>query len=103
MKLTFEEALEDIGDGRFVKWQDVQARALKRKVWIAEWHLPGCLSESYDVCLSKADAIESALMMADSPRGMKTSLVKYGRFDCRTEMYGYVINTVSSRRLVDIL
>lgn len=103
MKLTFEEAIERSGDGHFVKRQDVQAKALKRKVWIAEWHIPGCLSESQDVCLTKADAIESALMMADSPRGMKTSLIKYGRFDCRTEMYGYVINTVSSCRLVDIL
>lgn len=103
MKLTFEEALDRLGDGRFVPPDGVQARALNRKVWIAEWHIPGCLSESQDVCLSKKDAIESALMMADSPRGMKTSLVKYGRFDCRTEMYGYVINTVSSCRLADIL
>ena len=103
MKLTFEEALERLGDGGFVRPDGVQARALKRKVWIAEWHIPGCLSESQDMCPSRKEAIESALMLADSPRGMKTTLTTYGRFDCRTEMYGYVINTVSSCRLVDIL
>jgi len=42
-KLTFDEALQAINDERFVCSADVQARALRRRIWVAEWHLPGCL------------------------------------------------------------
>ena len=73
-KLNFFDALERIADGRMVSRDDVQAAALRRRVWIAEWHIPGCLSESFDVCLTKGEAIESALLMAETsdgvPRGM---------------------------------
>lgn len=80
-KLTFDEALERINDERSIDIDDVQSRALRRMVWIAEWHLPGCLSESFSVCLTKADAIECALNMADNPRGMLADLKRYGRSD----------------------
>lgn len=84
-KLTFDEALEAIANERAITSSDVQARALRRMVWIAEWHLPGCLSESMDVCLTKRDAIETALSMAEGaegpPRGMLADLRKYGRSD----------------------
>lgn len=84
-KLTFDEALQRINDQCSVHFADVQARALRRRVWIAEWHLPGCLSESFSVCLTKRDAIESALSMAagadGAPRGMRADLQRYGRSD----------------------
>lgn len=84
-KLTFDEALQRINDQMSVNASDVQARALRRKVWIAEWHIPGCLSESFSVCLTKAEAIESALSMAEgsegAPRGMRADLMRSGRSD----------------------
>jgi hypothetical protein len=84
-KLTFDEALERLNDQRSISRDDVQARALQRFVWIAEWHLPGCLSESFSVCLTKRDAIECALSMAEGhdgpPRGMRADLQRFGRSD----------------------
>ena len=86
MKLSFYEALQAINDGQSLNYQDVQARALRRLVWITEWHLPGCLSESFSVCLTKSDAIECALSMAEgedgAPRGMRADL-QIGRASCR--------------------
>lgn len=84
-KFTFDEALEAIGDGRGISADEVQARALARKVWIAEWHIPGCLSESMNVTTDKRNAIAIALEMASGadgpPRGMATDLHKHGRSD----------------------
>lgn len=104
-KLTFDEALERINDERPVG--RVLASALRRKVWVAEWHIPGCLSESRSYCLTKADAIEAALSMAETecgpPQGMKSALQHYGRFDCRTELYGMVVNTVEQHTLADLI
>lgn len=108
-KLTFDEALQDIGDERYPDASDVQARALRRKVWVYEWHLPGCISESWGVALTKGDAIECALSMAEGaegpPRGMRTDLVKHGRSD-RTAPDAWArgaITTIERRRLADIL
>jgi len=80
-KLNFAEALDRINDGQYVCAADVQSRALARKLWIAEWHIPGCLSESQNYCLTKADAIESALSMCDNARGALSALRKHGRTD----------------------
>lgn len=102
-KLSFDQAMARINDGRFVKASEISARALKRKVWVAEWHLPGCLSESQSICLTKAQAIEDALSFADSPKGMKTTLRKHGRFDSDSEVFGTCINTVFEARLSDLL
>ena len=81
-KLSFSEALDLINDERPVSAADVQARALGRRVWVAEWHFPGCLSESRSYCLTKRDAIESALDMASGadgpPRGMRADLERFG-------------------------
>ena len=108
-KLTFDEALQAINDERSVHRNDVQARALQRKVWIAEWHLPGCLSESFSVCLTKSDAIESALSMAEgaegAPRGMQADLMRYGRSN-RTAPDAWArgaVTTIERRALADIL
>ncbi len=108
-KLSFYEALQAINDGQFLNYQDVQARALRRRIWVAEWHLPGCLSESFSVCLTKRDAIESALSMAEgadgAPRGMRADLQRYGRSN-RTAPDAWArgaITTVERRALADIL
>lgn len=108
-KLTFDEALQRINDELPVHQNDVQAAALRRRVWIAEWHLPGCISESFSVCLTKSDAIESALSMAEgaegAPRGMRADLIRYGRSD-RTAPDAWAhgaITTIERRTLADIL
>jgi len=102
-KLTFDEALEALGDERRIKAEDVLASALKRKVWIAEWHIPGCLPESSTICTSKADAIQQARSYADGTeaRGMATALRKHGFFQHKTEMYGYVNTTITQQWLSD--
>ena len=108
-KLTFDEASQRINDGCSVHSTDAQARALRRRVWVAEWHLPGCLSESFSVCLTKSDAIESALSMAEgaegAPRGMRADLQRYGRSN-RTAPDAWArgaITTIERRTLADIL
>lgn len=52
-KLTFNEALERINDQRIVHASDVLASVLNRVIWVAEWHVPGCLGESQSYCTSK--------------------------------------------------
>ena len=108
-KLTFDEALQRINDECSVHRNDVQARALRRRVWVAEWHLPGCLSESFSVCLTKSDAIESALSMAEgaegAPRGMRADLQRYGRSN-RTAPDAWArgaVTTIARRTLADII
>lgn len=85
MKLSFSDALNLITDDRSVSAADVQSRALSRTVWLAEWHLPGCLSETRSYCTTKRDAIDAALSMAEGcdgpPRGMRADLLRYGRSD----------------------
>lgn len=105
MKLSFYEALQAINDGQFLNYQDVQARALRRMVWVAEWHIPGCLSESFSVCTTKRDAIERALSMAEgelgAPRGMRADLERFGQSD-RTAPNAWVsraITTIEKRAL----
>lgn len=108
-KLTFDEALERINEQRPVDSAEVQSRALARKVWVYEWHLPGCISESFGVCLTKRDAIESALSMAEGaegpPRGMRADLERHGRSD-RTAPDAWArgaITTIKRRTLADLL
>lgn len=105
MKLSFYEALQAINDGQSLNYQDVQARALRRMVWVAEWHIPGCLSESFSVCTTKRDAIERALSMAKgelgAPRGMRADLERFGRSD-RTAPNAWAspaITTIEKRAL----
>jgi len=105
--MTFDEVIEKISDGYFVKRSDIQSRALTRKVWLAEWHIPGCMSESQMFATTKHEAIQCAMSMAETengiPRGMRTALRRNGRFDCQTEMFGAVINTVSRMSLSDLI
>ena len=108
-KLSFDDVLQLINDERYVDHSKVQARALNRYIWIAEWHFPGCMSESHTYCLTKADAIESALMFAEGengpPRGMLTDLLRYGNSD-RTAPDAWArgaISTIERVTLRDIL
>jgi hypothetical protein len=104
-KLNFEETIERINEGRPVQASQVLASALNRKVWLAEWHLPGCLSESQAILTTKEAAIECALgfMEDPAPRGAKTDLRRFGSFQYRTALYGTVITTVHQRTLGDLL
>jgi hypothetical protein len=108
-KLAFDDALQLINDERSIDASEVQARALSRYIWIAEWHLPGCLSESRSYYLTKKDAIECALSMAEGsdgpPRGMLTDLRTYGCSD-RTAPGAWArgaITTIERVQLRDIL
>jgi hypothetical protein len=103
-KLTFSETLDAISDERNIDANEVQARALRRKVWIAEWHIPGCLSESFSVCLTRADAISQAREFCGHVRGAKSDLQRYGRTD-RVSPDAYVsmaITTIKKRTLGDL-
>lgn len=105
MKLNFDEALELIGEGRSVDADNVQTRALSRRVWVAEWHVPGCLSESFSACATRAAAIECALDMCGNVRGALSDLIKHGRTD-RVSPDAYVgraITTVYSDTLGGLL
>ena len=89
--LSFEEVIEKLQEERVVRAEEVPASVRERKIWVAEWHFPGCLSESQAICLSKKEAIDAACSYAedefgDPPRGMKTALRKWERFD--GEAYG---------------
>lgn len=105
MKLDFEEALELISYGRSVDASEVKARALTRRVWAAEWHTPGCLSESFSVCTTRALAIECALDMCGNIRGALSDLLKHGRTDrISPDSYvGTAIITVYPETLGEIL
>jgi hypothetical protein len=107
---TFAEVLEMLGDERFVSPRQVLPGALKRKVWIAEWHIPGCLSESSAICCTKAEAIEQALSFASDadgcpPRGMRADLLKFGSSSklAANAYVGMATTTISRATLADCL
>lgn len=109
MKLSFSEVLERINDERSIDRAEVQSRALSQYLWVAEWHIPGCMSESRSYCTTKRDAIDSACEMANTgpdgqaPRGMRSALNRSGRFDSDSPLFGRVINTVERVQLRDLL
>ena len=104
-KMTFDEAMYLLSNGETVHRDRVQARALNRRVWVAEWHIPGCLSESWAILTTKDDAVRAALDFAGEvpPRGMAASLRREGQFQHRTDLYGTVVTTVYSNLLRDQL
>lgn len=81
MKLTFDEALEAINSEQYISSDDVQPSALSRVVWVAEWHVPGCMSESRSYSTTKADALEIALVMCGHVRGARADLIRRGHTD----------------------
>ncbi len=104
--LDFDEVLEKLGDGMTVKRDEIPLHVLRRAVWVAEWHIPGCLSESWNVTTTKDSAIQSALSMAETengpPRGMKSALRTHGTFLHLTPLYGSVYTTVKKMQLRDL-
>lgn len=105
-KITFDEALEMLAEDRTIEACDVRADALRRFVWLAEWHVPGCLSESRAVCLTKADALANALdFIGDDVRGARADLLRYGSTN-RVSPDAYVrnaITTIRKHRLCDLI
>lgn len=110
-KMNFAEALDRINDELSVYTSDVQARALNRKVWLTEWHIPGCLSESRALTLTKRDAIDAAVDFTGADgsgdiehaiRGIRTALARDGQFQHHTEMFGNVITTIERVTLADL-
>jgi hypothetical protein len=99
MKLTFDQALEAINEERSIDSENVNARALQRKVWVASNGSPGCLNDSTSVCLTKRDAIESCLLIAgdDAPRGFVSALQRFER----TTIAGYIYR-IEQMRLRDL-
>ena len=108
-KLTFNDVCEMLLQGNYVDPDTVRADALRRKVWVAEWHIPGCLSESQTLCSTKRAAITAALDMASDengpPWGMRADLERYGRSDkvCAGAYVNMAVTTVSRHQLRDIL
>jgi hypothetical protein len=109
MKLNFDETLQRLNDEQPVNPREVSARALSRRVWLAEWHFPGCMSESRSVCLTKRDAVDSCLSMAEGaegpPRGMRSDLQRFGTSN-RTAPDAWArgaVSTVSRLRLSDLI
>lgn len=105
-KLTFDEVLKRLADERIVDASNVQASALKRKVWIAEWHIPGCMSESRQICMTKAEAVQAGLDFTGEdkpPHGMRAGLERDGFFQHRTELHGHVNTTIRQVTLAELL
>ena len=56
-KLTFDRVMELLGDERYVTFDRVRARDLKRRVWVYGWGQPGCLYDAGPFCATtKRDA-----------------------------------------------
>ena len=79
-KLTFDETLERINDKRCVGRDNVQVRALRRKVWLMMYSAPGCLPDHSETHTRKCDALDSArgLYADDAPRGFMADLRRNG-------------------------
>lgn len=107
-KLSFDDAVQALNEQSHIRADDVQARALQRIVWVYEWHLPGCMSESFGIACSKRDAIAGCLSFAEGaegpPRGMLSDLRRYGRSN-RTAPDAWArgaVSTIERRRLADL-
>jgi hypothetical protein len=88
-KLSYDEALQAINEERCIKQSDVQARALRRTVWISMNGLGGYMPNSHGVSRTKNDAIESCIDIAgdDAPRGFASELRRNESADSEGETY----------------
>jgi len=102
--ITFDEAIEQLSEWRPVHARDVYKNALSRKVWVAEWRIPGCLSESRSITTTKANAIDACLQFTgdDPPRGMLSALRQHERYVSHSPLYGQCVNTVECMTLGDL-
>lgn len=74
--MTFDDVMEALNNERPISSEQIQARVLRRKVYVARWQLVGCMPDWSTVCTTRADAIDSA---CDQPgdeyrRGMRAAL-----------------------------
>ena len=91
-KLSFDETMQRLGDERTVAADEVQARALSRKIWVSGNGSPGCLYDNGpNYHSTKADAIASCAFTADwcddgpNPyRGIVSALRRYHSFTADT-------------------
>ena len=88
-KLTYDEALQALNEERCIDKEDVQARALRRKVWVSMNGLGGYMPNSRGVSRTKEGAIESCVCVAgdDAPRGFVSELRRTGSADSQGETY----------------
>jgi len=102
-KLTFDQALERIGDERSIERADVLASALKRKIWCGSWHAPGCMSDHNWTCETRAGCIDVAIQLyaEDAPRGFISALKRDGI--AGTDAQGYYRVSIERNTLADIL
>ena len=102
-KLDFDVVLQALADERHIKADEVQARVLERKVWLMMYSAPGCLPDHRDISLTKADAIDGAVLLYgdDAPRGFKTALQRHGI--APTDANGYYRVEVTQVSISDLL
>ena len=88
-KLTYDDALQALNEERCIDSADVQARALRRKVWISMNGMGGYMPNSRGVSRTKRDAEESCIDIAgdDAPRGFASELRRTGSADSMGETY----------------
>lgn len=98
--MTYDEVLERLNEERTVNPTQTMK---KRKVWVAEWHLPGCLSEARSYCSTKADAVECALSFLPEGVKAKTALTRYGKLHSSSPLYGTCITTVTKHTIGDLI
>lgn len=100
-KLTFAQVMEKINDGFVVHYQDVQARALKRRIWVYGHGQSGCLFDSGPYyATTKEQACNGLLEMLaeDDCKGAVTALKRNHVF-----YNSYGVATISSDTLGSIL
>lgn len=100
-KLTFDEALERIAEQRLIRPEEVQTRALRRRVYVMMYSAPGCLPDHSSVSPTRWEAIEDAreLYADDAPRGFITQLRRHGI--AATDEQGYYRVEISRQTLAD--
>ena len=88
-KLGYDEALRKLNDDDpRLTCDDVQAKALRRLVYVSYSAFPGCLPESRTYSRTKVDAVEALRFYIEDgdpeiapPRGWRKSLRENGWFD----------------------
>jgi hypothetical protein len=79
--LTYDEVMDRLNDERSVKRDEVDPKALTRKVWVSGNGSPGCLYDNGpNYHRTKEDAIASCAFVFDEYKGVVTALRKYHRW-----------------------
>jgi hypothetical protein len=88
-KMTYDDAIQALNEERCIDSTDVQARALRRRVWVSMNGMGGYMPNSRGVSRTKAQAEESCIDIAgdDAPRGFISELRRTGSADSMGETY----------------